>query len=63
MNERTLLSNAMNQIDAHIYTHKWGLFVLLQMNRLSLRNNRLKFETSGEILVSLEKSVEYTSNE
>lgn len=27
-NAHTLLSNAMNHFDAHIYTHKWGLLVL-----------------------------------
>ena len=36
----------------------------LQMNRFSLRKNRLKFETSGEITIILEESIlEYTSNE
>ena len=35
----------------------------LQMNRLSLRNNRWKFETSGELPIALEESIEYTSNE
>ena len=34
------------------------------MNRLSLRNNRLKFETSEELPIVLEESIEeYTSNE
>ena len=34
------------------------------MNRLSLRNNRLKFKTSGELPVIWEESIEeYTSNE
>ena len=34
------------------------------MNRLSLRNNQLKFEISGELSIILEKSAEeYTSNE
>ena len=34
------------------------------MNRLGLRNNRLKLETSGELLIILEESIqEYTSNE
>ena len=35
------------------------------MNRLSLRNNRLKLETSGELLpIILQESMgEYTSNE
>ena len=34
------------------------------MNRLSLRNNRLKLETSGELLIILEESrEEYTSSE
>ena len=35
----------------------------LQMNRLSWRNNRLKFETSGEPLIILGESIEYASNE
>ena len=35
----------------------------LQKNRLSLRNNRLKFETSGEIPIILEESIEYASIE
>ena len=35
----------------------------LQMNWLSLRNNQLKFETSGELPIILEESIEYTSNE
>jgi hypothetical protein len=33
-----------------------------QMNRLSLRNNRLKFETSGKLPWILEEFREYTSN-
>ena len=33
------------------------------MNRLSLRNGRLKLERSGELPISLEESIEYTSNE
>ena len=37
---------------------------MLQMNRLSLRNNRLKLETSGGLPIILEESIEeYTSNE
>ena len=33
------------------------------MNRLSLRNDRLKFGTSGELPIVLEESIdEYTSN-
>lgn len=35
---------------------------LLQMNGLSLRNNRLKFETAGKLRIMLEDSMEYTSN-
>ena len=35
----------------------------LQMNQLSLRNNRLKFKTSRELPVMLGESIEYTSNE
>ena len=36
----------------------------LQMNRLSLRNNRLKLETSRELPITLEESIEeYASNE
>ena len=35
----------------------------LQMNRLSLRNNRSKFETLGELPFILEESIEYTSHE
>jgi hypothetical protein len=34
--------------------------VQLQMNRLSLRNNWLKLETSGEVPIILEQSIEYT---
>ena len=30
----------------------------VQMNRLSLRNNRLKLETSGELPIILEESME-----
>ena len=33
------------------------------MNWLSLRNNWLKFETLGELPITLEESIEYTSNE
>ena len=33
------------------------------MNRLGLRNNQLKFETSGELPIVLEEFVEYDSNE
>ena len=32
----------------------------LQMNRLSLRNNRLKFKTAGKLPIGLEESIEYT---
>jgi hypothetical protein len=32
------------------------------MNRLSLRNNMLKFKISGESLISLEESRKNTSN-
>ena len=32
----------------------------LQMKRLSLRNNQLKYETSGELPIILEKFIEYT---
>ena len=35
----------------------------LQMSWLSLRNNWLKFENSGELPIILEESMEYTSNE
>ena len=35
----------------------------LQMNRLSLRKNRLKLEASGGLRIILEESVEYASNE
>ena len=38
--------------------------VSMQMNQLSLRNNRLKLETSGELPVMLEEYLEeYTSKE
>ena len=30
------------------------------MNRLILRNNRLKFKTSGKLPIILDESVEYT---
>ena len=33
---------------------------LLQMNRLSLRNNQLKFKTAGKLLIVLEEIIEYT---
>jgi hypothetical protein len=33
------------------------------MNQLSLRKNQLEFETSGELPIILEESMEYTSNE
>ena len=33
----------------------------LQMDRWSLSNNRLKFETSGELPIILEESMKYTS--
>jgi len=35
----------------------------LQVNWLSLRNNRLKFKTSGELLITLEEFMEYISNQ
>ena len=31
----------------------------VQMNQLSLRNNRLKFKTAGKLLIVLEESIEY----
>ena len=31
----------------------------LQMNRLSLRNNRLKLETLGELLIILEEFINF----
>jgi hypothetical protein len=34
----------------------------LQMNRLSLINEKLKFKTSGKSPIILEESMEYTSN-
>ena len=30
------------------------------MNRLSFRNNRLKFKTAGELPIILEEFIEYT---
>ena len=36
---------------------------LVKDNRSSLRNNRLKLETLGELLNILEVSMKYTSNE
>ena len=33
------------------------------MNRLSSRNNRLKFKTSGNLPITVEEKLEYTSNE
>jgi hypothetical protein len=33
-----------------------------KMNWVSLRINRLKFRTSGALLIMLEESMEYTSN-
>ena len=33
------------------------------MNRLRLRNNRLKFKTSGALPIISEESIEYTSHE
>ena len=35
----------------------------LHMNRLSSRNNRLKFKTLGGLPIILEESMEYTQNE
>ena len=32
------------------------------MNRLSSRNNRLKFKTAGKLPIILEESIEYTQN-
>ena len=32
------------------------------MNKSSLRNNRLKFKTSGELPIILEEYVEYAQN-
>ena len=32
----------------------------LQMNRLSLRNNRLEFKTAGKLSIFLEEFIEYT---
>ena len=34
----------------------------LQMNRLSLRNNRLKFKTSGGLPITFKEFMEYTPN-
>ena len=34
----------------------------LQMSQLSLRNNRLRFKNSGELPITLEEFMEYTSN-
>ena len=37
--------------------------LVTEMNRLGLRNNHwLKFKTSGELLITLEEFMEYTSN-
>jgi hypothetical protein len=35
--------------------------LILQMNRLSLRNNRLKFTTAGKLPIILEESIEVYS--
>ena len=35
----------------------------LQMNQLSLRNNRLKFMTLGKAPINFEEIIEYASNE
>ena len=46
---------------ANLYLGRTGGW--LQMNRLSSRNNWLKFKTSGDLPIVLEESIEYTSNE
>ena len=33
---------------------------ITEMNRLSLRNNRLKFKTTGKLPIILEEFIEYT---
>ena len=42
----------------HLWSGKTGSS--LQMNRLSLRNNRLKFKTAGKFLIIFEEFIEYT---
>ena len=53
----------MNQVDSP--EHRSGRTgSSSQMNQLSFRNNRLKFETSGGLPIILKESMEeYTSNE
>ena len=46
-----------NWLHADIYDR--GEPVKLQMNRLSLRNNRLKFKTAGRLPIILQESIEY----
>ena len=46
---------------AVFYTNDQGeLAVSLHMNRLSLRNNRLKLETAWNLSIILEDFIEYT---
>ena len=39
----------------------WQLVTVLQMNRLSLRNNWLKFMTAGYLPIVLEEFIKYTT--
>ena len=39
----------------------WRIDLLVTDDRLSLRNNRLTFKTSGKILIILEEILQYTS--
>ena len=52
-----------HQFQIGLNQSSWRTGGYLQMNRLSLRKNRLKLETQGELPIILEESIEYISNE
>jgi hypothetical protein len=53
-----LLGTSSSKVTVLLRSGRTGSY--LQMNRLSLRNNRLKFKTAGELPIVLEEFIEYT---
>ena len=57
------ISRALMLDDWEVRSHTFydgGEPAELQMNRLSLKNNRLKFKTAGKLPIVLEEFIEYT---
>ena len=60
--DTTLLDSNECHLPYYDFRHLWSgrTNSLLQMNRLSLRNNQLKFKIAGKLPIILEEFIEYT---